>query len=452
MSEKQLAFTVLSLTVTALLVISLITLKSSNLSPTVNQQGVIFFQPTGNSLKTVTSSPDYWHHGHWNSSCWLPPSGYKAWGAGVVTTLLPKVERNCTKLFAGDEPETRRVKEDLETWEDETSEEDLLYKMRDCMWLQEYFTENLYVTKLEKSFPIAYNFLVHNSAQQVLRLLRFLYKPHNAYCLHPDSKSSEVYKSIVRTLTLCFDNIIVPEELISVRWGHHSIMDAQMSCMKELLLWREKQPEHLKWRYVINLCGKELPIVTTHDIVAKLTKLNGSSSFPVSKVDKNAKISLARLRRKTIPFNLTYYKSATYGAISYKFAQFLHTNETAIKVYEFFRGCDMPEEHFYATLYMMPGIPGGYDPKLDDLYFTIDMYMWMYTKAQKAKCGGKVVHSICIVSVPDLPEILNRSKDGKLAIFSNKYFMEMDHVVMDCMEERLVARNRLEYKQDCPAS
>jgi len=34
-------------------------------------------------------------------------------------------------------------------------------------------------------------------------------------------------------------------------------------------------------------------------------------------------------------------------------------------------------------------------------------------------------------------------------IFFNKYFMEWDHVVMDCMEQQLVEQNMLEYKQDC---
>ena len=36
-------------------------------------------------------------------------------------------------------------------------------------------------------------------------------------------------------------------------------------------------------------------------------------------------------------------------------------------------------------------------------------------------------------------------------MFHNKYFMEKDHIVMDCMEEELVIRNRLEYEKDCLA-
>ena len=33
--------------------------------------------------------------------------------------------------------------------------------------------------------------------------------------------------------------------------------------------------------------------------------------------------------------------------------------------------------------------------------------------------------------------------------FHNKYFMKVDHTVMDCLEEQLVIRNKQEYENDC---
>ena len=35
------------------------------------------------------------------------------------------------------------------------------------------------------------------------------------------------------------------------------------------------------------------------------------------------------------------------------------------------------------------------------------------------------------------------------AMFHNKYYMERDHTVMDCIEEELVSRNKQEYEKDC---
>ena len=92
---------------------------------------------------------------------------------------------------------------------------------------------------------------------------------------------------------------------------------------------------------------------------------------------------------------------------------------------------------------MMSGVPGGYAKELKSNYFILENVFWMYSK--DAECCGKILHSICIVGVGDLPHIVNRRRGH---IFHNKYFMEYDHTVMRCMEERIVQTNKLEYQQD----
>ena len=59
------------------------------------------------------------------------------------------------------------------------------------------------------------------------------------------------------------------------------------------------------------------------------------------------------------------------------------------------------------------------------------------------------MHSICIVDVGDIHRILTNTRFGSNAIFQNKFFMQSDHVIMDCMEERIIAKNKLEYETDC---
>ena len=39
-------------------------------------------------------------------------------------------------------------------------------------------------------------------------------------------------------------------------------------------------------------------------------------------------------------------------------------------------------------------------------------------------------------------------EEGRNTFFHNKYFIEYDHVVMDCMEEEIHSRNKLEYFND----
>ncbi len=95
---------------------------------------------------------------------------------------------------------------------------------------------------------------------------------------------------------------------------------------------------------------------------------------------------------------------------------------------------------------MVPGVPGGYSP--GKKYFRIEQSFWMTSMGSKP-CSGKVVHDICIPTIRGLERITTASKDGQNALFLNKYFMEQDHVMMDCMEERLIARNKIEYEEDC---
>ena len=207
--------------------------------------------------------------------CEVPHGGFKAWKNGVVTTLRPEVAVTCSKVFAGDKAEVDRVKKAMDSWVNAVSDEDFKQDIANCSMLKESFSHNLYNSELEKSFPMAFTFVVYNSPQQVLRLLRLLYRPQNTYCIHPDVKSP--YKAVFESIAGCFDNIIVPSKLENVIWGYYTILAAQMNCMQDLLNYRATSVH--KWKFVINLCGKELPLVTNREMVSRLLKLNGSSSI-----------------------------------------------------------------------------------------------------------------------------------------------------------------------------
>ena len=56
-------------------------------------------------------------------------------------------------------------------------------------------------------------------------------------------------------------------------------------------------------------------------------------------------------------------------------------------------------------------------------------------------------HHACIFGIADLQNIREYSKTHQL-FFMNKYYYDVDHVVMDCAEKNLVSQNQLEYKKD----
>ncbi len=378
------------------------------------------------------------------SGCEVPVGGYKAWIDEVVTSVRPVIRRNCVKLFEGDSKEAERVKEESKKWANALTDEAFLKRASHCSWLKEQLTNNLYNSKLERQFPLAYAFVIHNSPQQVFRLLKVLYRPQNTYCFHYDNKSTVQFKTLFDTMASCFDNIIVPSKIEDVRWGEHTFLDAQINCLNDLARHRETQPKALQWKYVINLCGKELPLTTGKEVVSRLMRLNGSSSItPGPNTNKQ------RLKGKKVPFNLPTFKNSAYNALSFPFINYILNNKTAQTVLEFFRNVSIPEEHFYSTLYKQPGIPGGFNPEIPrEDYFRVVRALWCFRKDCQSMCHGKWIHSVCIVSSGDVPKVLDYQR-GAGYLFHNKYFMEMDHTVMDCAEEVLVARNEQEFIDEC---
>ena len=100
--------------------------------------------------------------------------------------------------------------------------------------------------------------------------------------------------------------------------------------------------------------------------------------------------------------------------LSFEFIDFLFTNSSTVHLYEFFKTCEIPEEHYYATLYRIPNVPGGYNPDIKERYFNIDNYFWRtnyFGKEDSRRCSGRTVHNICIVDVGDLTGPLKKVGD-----------------------------------------
>ena len=284
--------------------------------------------PGGYGVESVSGGGGLGHTVGLPAVCEVPLTGFRSWNDGVVTTLEPVIPRNCSRLFNRSLHDVTTTIANNRNWKSGSTNLDILRMTSNCSQVAQYFENNLYVTKLERSFPVAYNFLVYNSPQQILRLLRYLYRPTNFYCIHPDKKSSPTFMHIIQNIATCLDNVIIPNQLKDVRWGEPSIMEAQMTCLEDLVRLRSGLSEDNKWHYVINLCGKELPLTTTHEIASRLSRLNGQSAVGAWQVvpGKPGALTWQRLLGHTsIPYHLPLYKSWTYMAISYDFAHFLLT-------------------------------------------------------------------------------------------------------------------------------
>ena len=367
-----------------------------------------------------------------------------SWNRGIITSIAPSIKKNCSKLFQGDAEEISFVQTQLKYWNQSTSDEQLMIQLTNCTFVRNEFLHSYYISPMEEKFPIAYILLVHMSPQQIVRFLKAVYRPHNIYCVHPDPKSGVEFSLYFHLLSKCLGNIFVVSKLTSVTYGTSSAstFDAQFNCYRDLL------NISAQWHYVMNLCGKDLPLRTNREIVEYLRSLNGSSIINPSKLDEKTLMHrfYSKLQKEahTPPHGIELYKSSSYNALSQEFVTFFIKNQTAIDFYRWIHKTGVPEEHFYASMYMYYM---HFNSHVHHKHISIIRAQWIFNK-QKGLCAGRIVHNICIISCSDLHQVQYGIKNTA-SFFYNKYFMEEDHVVMDCVEEKLIERNRKEYIGDC---
>ena len=396
---------------------------------------------------------------------------FQSWGKGIVTQMGKPLKRDCQKLRRStwNEMKQSKLSSQLKVWKSSRPWEAfaLKYKKMSCDEIRDEFNNNIYVSQIEKDFPIAYIFVVYTNAGQVLRLLKSIYRPQNLYCIHPDARQGKRFKEFFTAVAKCLDNVFVVRKPVKVYYGHISITNAQLQCMRDL----EQYPQS-RWRYVINLCGREVPVKTNREIVKSLLKLKGYTAlhlhgltpivwtqrFKYKFVLGKRGIRLTHQRQKKPPKGIKIYKSMNFIAASRAFVHFLLYDPLSRKLHGYLGTVWAPEEHFYSSLYAHPQAKGARPPKkllgkydmpiVDNFIWVINM--WQVKHRKKYCPGGKIVHGICILTARDMGRIEQLGvRSQRPVFFFNKYFLEWDPTPMDCMEERLVQANMDEYKRDC---
>ena len=206
----------------------------------------------------------------------LPSHAIASFVKSKATIILPNPENkhvSCAKLFHGDKTEIAAAeKYQKEHAKAVVSEQNYILHANNCI---KFIKERRYImhslSQEEYEFPIAFSIMMYKDVEQTERLLRAIYRPQNFYCIHVDRKASDQVQQAMAAIARCFANVFIPEECVSVQWGTHSALAADLVCMKQLLAY--------KWRYFINLTGQEFPLKTNAELVRILKAFNGSNSM-----------------------------------------------------------------------------------------------------------------------------------------------------------------------------
>ncbi|KAF7248011.1 hypothetical protein EG68_09669 [Paragonimus skrjabini miyazakii] len=228
----------------------------------------------------------------------------------------------------------------------------------DCELLRTFTWVPAWLSEEERSFPIAYSISAYESLNQLIRLLRLIYRPRNLYCVHIDAKASPLFTERASRYIRCFSpNVfLVPDQFrVNVKWGHFSVLEASLICANLSL-----QNNRIRWRYLLNVNEKELPLRTNWELVTALKALNGSNMVQLSPGNWSH-----RVPSKPLSFNITWRKGSFLVALRREFVRFMLTDHRAVEILEAFRAerdlLKVPDEMFFASLAYNPqlGAPGA---------------------------------------------------------------------------------------------
>lgn len=268
------------------------------------------------------------------------------------------------------------------------------------------------------------------------RLLRYIYRPHNIYCIHVDKKAQDSVFQSVKHLTECFDNIVVIEDRVRVVYSSIRQVEAELRCFKAV-----KQTP-VKWKYYINLTGQEFPLKTNLEIVKYLKSLNNTNDieshqvpgdhlhrFTQKRVLVNDKIINTRQRKPPFKHKIRLRKGGAYGMFTREFVIFVLNHSLVKEFIDWLEDTYAPEETIWASLNALPETPGG---TTGERTFGNGLYQSRAVKWQTDKinrCQGKYVHWVCIYGVDDLSWLLNRHE-----IIANKFYETFEPLALTCLE------------------
>ena len=301
------------------------------------------------------------------------------------------------------------------------------------------------VSREEKQLPIAFGFTIHRGARLFERILRAIYMPNNVFCIHIDKKSSAVFRKAIEAIIRCLPNVFIAANSVDVTWGHISVVQAQFSCMEELL----KSPS-VKWKYYISLVGQDFPLYDNKQIVQALQGLNNTNSIQSSPVPKNnldrtkfahilkdREVYKTKMPKVLPPNNILIYKGSTHIIAIREFVEFVLHNQIGKDFYEFLKDTYVPDETIYSSLQRHPGVPGGITGNQPTW---IPRALYWISKETRGICRGKWVRQLCWISLKDLRWALGEDKKDKL--FVHKIPFNFSEELIECI---LVARQGRKY-------
>ncbi|XP_051875914.1 beta-1,3-galactosyl-O-glycosyl-glycoprotein beta-1,6-N-acetylglucosaminyltransferase 4-like isoform X2 [Pristis pectinata] len=372
-----------------------------------------------------------------------------------VKYLQSKLEINCTAIYNYSPVEVGKTLEIRKGNIVDLEDEDVELMTSNCaQYLHHRAYHNNLTSEEEQEYPLAFSLVVHKDAVMVERLLKMIYMPQNIYCVHYDQKSSKSFKAALENLARCLPNVFIATKIELVHYTHISRLQADLNCLSDLL------SSSVQWKYVINLCGQDLPLRSNLELVSELKKLNGANMLESVKpsavkqerfmfhhqfqnsLDESKDILIKTDTKKDpAPHSIEIFSGSAYFVLSYEFAKYINNSIVAKDFLAWSADTYSPDEHFWASMVRVPGVPGELPrsgAEVTDLQSKTRLVKWSYLEEDLyPPCTGTHRRSVCIYGSAELRWLLD---DGHW--FANKFDSKVDPVLIKCLELKIMERQR----------
>ncbi|XP_029025156.1 beta-1,3-galactosyl-O-glycosyl-glycoprotein beta-1,6-N-acetylglucosaminyltransferase 4-like [Betta splendens] len=374
----------------------------------------------------------------------------------VDIKTVHKYNINCSAIYHMDSVEVHKSVTIRQKHIVEDNDENLIYLTLNCSLFRKVRGyDDVCVSDEEKDFPIAYSLVVHKYPWMVERLIRVTYSPSNIYCIHYDLKSSLRFIAAMEGLSQCLPNVFITSKREDVIYDGFSRLKADLNCLSDLL------QSEVKWKYVINLCGQDFPLRPNIELVSELKNLNGSNmletcrppQFKKNRYGFHYEVRDAEFEYKKTPVqtskkkappphNIEMFTGSTYFVLSRDFVVFMNASVVVRDFLAWSEDTYSPDEHFWATIVRLPGVPGEVPrshPDITDLMSKTRLVKWSYLEESLyPPCTGLHVRDVCIFGAAEIHWLLSYGH-----WFANRFDTNVDPIAVQCLEEKLEERKNI---------
>ncbi|TGZ37155.1 hypothetical protein CRM22_011349 [Opisthorchis felineus] len=307
-----------------------------------------------------------------------------------------------------------------------------LENIRNCSQLtQAVAGEYFRTSEEERAFPIAFAISTYSSFDRLARVLRLIFREHNIYCIHVDKKAESSLREKVKHLARCYGPsvIVIPDEMsVDVVRSYFTVLQSVLLCAQQFL-----DQETVKWKYMINLNEKELPLRTNWEMVRALKNVNGSNI--VEGIDGPP--VWGRIPSGNLSFQVEWIKGSVLVALRRDFVKFMLTDPKSLEILSVMEAekhlGKVPEETFFSTLAYNPqlGAPGACllirPPNVSD---PRSWFLARYVDWDTYNCpSNHIIHGICILGWNDLPILVKQPH-----LLANKFYPDFQPEAYGFME------------------